>query len=112
MSELERTKAVLEFTRDHNRKLVEENARLRAGLPVPEPTQAMIRLQEQLTYMQQRCSQLETEIQKLRQYEPITVKVHPDLMPPPPKARHQERRVRISAYAGEKPLRTLWPLED
>jgi len=109
---MERTQAALELTREHNRKLAEENVRLRAGLPVPEPTLAMARLQEQLTYMQKRCAELEAELQSIRRFDPVSVKVHADLLPPPPARRQERRRFRSYAYAGERPLRTLWPLED
>jgi hypothetical protein len=90
MSEMERLKMALEATREHNRKLIAENKRLRegAGLLTPDPNQ-----------------------------KPVEVKVHPDLMPPPPPpppVRHQVKpgKWRESHYAGDKPLRTQWPLEE
>lgn len=96
--EAERLKAALAFTRDHNRKLTEENERLRKGLGValPEP--------------------LQTPEVHAAPPGPIIVPVHPDLMPPPPPppprilTRRQESRPG-GEYRGEKPLRTQWPLE-
>jgi hypothetical protein len=98
--EVERLKAALALTRQHNVKLAQENERLRValGLPAqwPEPPQPS---------------------------GPVVVRVHPELVPPPPRppdppsyqvnpgrARPRGRRLPLP-FAGEKPLRTQWPLE-
>lgn len=116
MSELERVKTALELTRDHNRKLAAENERLRQNVP-PDPGGVIenMRLREQVASLQEEVARLQRHLLEVRAGEPIAVKVHADLLPPPPpakKARRQERRVRNYSYSGERPLRTLWPLEE
>jgi hypothetical protein len=81
-TEIERLKTALALTREHNIKLIEENQRLRAGLGLFKP---------------------------VAPNAPVLVKVHPNLMPPPepePRRRLQRRDL----YAGDRPLRTQWPL--
>lgn len=97
-AELARVRAALEFTRDHNRKLTDENKRLREGrgLAPPDPLDAPV--------------EVRIARDMLPPPGPIVVPVHPDLLPPP--ARRQERRgFRSLAYAGDLPLRNQWPVE-
>lgn len=98
--EAERLKTALALTRERNRKLTEENKRLREALGLEPP--------------------VEVEVPKamLPPPGPILVPVHPDLMPPPPPPPPPPRRAftrrqesRPAEYRGEKPLRTQWPLE-
>lgn len=101
-AEIKRLKTALDLTRAHNRKLAEENARLREGrgLPPPDPMEAHV--------------EVRIARNMLPPAGPIVIPVHPDLLPPPPpppKPSRGPRRFR-TPYAGERPLRTQWPIED
>jgi hypothetical protein len=115
-NETDRIRAALELTREHNRKLVAENARLRAQAP-PDPGGIVEngRLREQVVSLQEEITHLQRQLLEFRSREPIAVKVHPDLLPPPPapKTRRQVRRGKhCYAYAGDQPLRSQWPVES
>lgn len=101
-SEIERLREALALTREHNRQLVEENQRLRTRIGLAPAVQTL----SASAPIPPRPTPRGTL------GAPVMVRVHPTLLPPPPPPQAPKmRRGTPLPYRGEKPLRTLWPLE-
>lgn len=107
-SEIQWLRTALALTREHNRQLLEDNQRLRTRLGLPPAVQTMSAPAPQpREVIPPRATTRGTL------GAPVMVRVHPTLMPPPPPPPNAPklRRGAPPPYRGDKPLRTLWPLE-